>query len=148
MTRAIHPAAGVLARLTITGFWGSTVVTEALGPTAAIVAVKTWIPWGFIVLVPALMAAGGSGFALSRGRQGGLVEAKRKRMPFIAANGILVLIPSALFLASKASSGAFDTMFYAVQSVELLAGAVNVVLLGLNMRDGLRMRARLRRRIA
>ena len=78
MTRAIHPVAGVLALLTIMSFWVPTAVTEALGSTAAIVAVKTWIPWGFVVLIPALMAAGRSGFALSRGRQGGLVEAKRK----------------------------------------------------------------------
>jgi hypothetical protein len=35
-------------------------------------------------------------------------------MPLIAANGILVLIPSALFLASKARAGQFDTSFYAV----------------------------------
>ena len=68
-------------------------------------------------------------------------------MPTIAANGMLVLIPSALFLASKAGSGAFDTTFYAVQAIEL-AGGMNIVLLGLNMRDGLRMNAQLRRRIA
>jgi hypothetical protein len=65
-------------------------------------------------------------------------------MPFIAGNGILVLIPSALFLAAKAGSGAFDPTFYAVQSIELLAGAANIVLLGLNMRDGLRMKGRYR----
>jgi len=64
-------------------------------------------------------------------------------MPIIAANGVLVLIPSALFLAWKAGAGAFDTAFYAVQAVELIAGAVNVTLLSLNMRDGLRMTRRL-----
>ena len=57
-------------------------------------------------------------------------------MPFIADNGILILIPAALFLASKAKAAAFDTTFYAVQALELFAGATNVVLLGLNMRDG------------
>ena len=56
---------------------------------------------------------------------------------------MLVLIPSALFLAWKASAGAFDAAFYAVQAVELIAGAVNVTLLSLNMRDGLRMTRRL-----
>ena len=64
-------------------------------------------------------------------------------MPIIAANGVLVLIPSALFLAWKASASAFDSAFYAVQAVELIAGAVNVTLLSLNMRDGLRMTRRL-----
>jgi hypothetical protein len=37
-----------------------------------------------------------------------------KRMPFIAANGLLVLIPCAFYLASKASSGAFDAGVYVV----------------------------------
>lgn len=66
-------------------------------------------------------------------------------MPFIAANGLLILVPSALFLASKASAGTTDASFYAVQAVELTAGAVNLVLLGLNLRDGLKMTGRLRR---
>jgi hypothetical protein len=114
--------------------------------SATVVAVKTTIPWGFLLLVPALAAAGGSGFALAKGRRPKVVATKIKRMPLIAANGILVLIPSALFLASKASAGEFDTSFYAVQVLELVAGATNIALLGLNMRDGLRMTGRLRRR--
>ncbi|MDF1486565.1 hypothetical protein PY257_15490, partial [Ramlibacter sp. H39-3-26] len=56
-----------------------------------------------------------------------------------------ILIPSALYLASKARAGEFDSVFYAVQALELVAGAVNITLLGLNMRDGLRMKGRLRR---
>lgn len=126
----------------------STALTELFGSTAAVTAVKTAIPWGFLWLVPALAAAGGSGFALAKGRQAGLIDAKARRMPLIAANGILVLIPSALFLASKASAGEFDGVFYAVQVVELVAGATNIVLLGLNLRDGLRMKGRFRRRPA
>ena len=110
--------------------------------------VKSAIPWGFLVLIPALITAGGSGFALTKGRRAGLVSAKIKRMPIAAANGILILIPSALFLASKAKAGEFDTLFYAVQALELAAGAVNITLLGLNMRDGLKMKGRLRRRSA
>ena len=88
------------------------------------------------------MAAGGTGFRLGKRRRGPLVDAKKKRMPFIAANGILILIPSALYLSVKAQAGAFDTSFYAVQAVELMAGAVNITLLGLNMRDGLRLSRR------
>jgi len=55
------------------------------------------------------------------------------------------LIPSALFLASKAKAAEFDTGFYAVQALELAAGAANITLLGLNMRDGLKMKGRFRR---
>ncbi len=146
MTRFIHPVAGALAMLLIATFWLSTTLSELFGSVASIVAVKTAIPWGFLLLVPALAAAGGSGVVLSKGARGGLVGQKFRRMPLIAANGLLVLIPSALFLASKASAGEFDAAFYAVQVLELVAGAANLTLLGLNMRDGLKMKGRLRRR--
>lgn len=143
MTKLIHPLAGAVALLTIAGFWLSTAVSELFASAAIVAAVKTAIPWGFLLLVPALAATGGSGFALAKGRRAGLVGAKIRRMPLIAGNGILILIPSALYLASKARAGEFDAAFYGVQALELAAGAVNITLLGLNMRDGLRMKGRL-----
>ena len=146
MIKLIHPIAGAFAIVTIAMFWLSTALSELFGSQALVVTVKTAIPWGFLVLVPALAAAGGTGFKLAGGRRAGLVGVKAKRMPLIALNGVLVLIPSAFFLAYKAQSGAFDTSFYAVQGLELLAGAANFTLLGLNMRDGLKMKSRLRRR--
>ena len=100
------------------------------------------------MLIPALAAAGGSGFALAKGRLAGLAGAKFRRMPWIAANGILILIPAALILASKARAAEFDAVFYAVQALELVAGATNFTLLSLNMRDGLRMKGRFHRRSA
>ena len=41
-----------------------------------------------------------------------------------------------------------DSVFHTVQALELAAGAANISLLGLNMRDGLRMKGWLRRRPA
>ena len=67
MTRVIHPVAGALALLTIATFWTSTALSELLAPRATVVAVKTAIPWGFLILIPALAAAGGTGFALAKG---------------------------------------------------------------------------------
>lgn len=148
MVKIIHAAAGALALLTIAVFWLSTALSELFAPAATVTAVKTAIPWGFLLLIPALAATGGSGFALARGRRTGLVGAKAKRMRFIAANGLLVLIPAALFLAAKARAGQFDTAFYAVQALELIAGAANIALLGRNMRDGLKIGGWLRRQPA
>ena len=142
MSKTIHPIAGAVALLTILSFWLSTAWSEMFGGEQAVTTVKTLVPYGFFVLVPALMAVGGSGFRLGKRMRGPLVNAKKKRMPYIAANGILVLIPSALFLSYKAQSGAFDLGFYAVQTIELIAGAVNITLLGLNMRDGVRLSRR------
>lgn len=148
MLKIIHPAAGALALLTIGTFWLSTALSELFASEAAVTAVKTAIPWGFLLLIPALAATGGSGFALAKGRRAGPIGAKLERMPWIAANGVLILVPSALFLASKARAAEFDALFYAVQALELVAGAANIALLGLNMRDGLKMKGRLRRRPA
>lgn len=38
----------------------------------------------------------------------------------------------------------FDSRFYLVQGLELLTGALNLTLMGLNIRDGLRLSGRLR----
>ncbi|GGB34068.1 hypothetical protein GCM10011505_14380 [Tistrella bauzanensis] len=139
MPRIIHPVAGIMAILTVSTFWLSTAMSELFLSGSAVVAVKAAIPWGFLLLVPALAATGGSGFFLSQGRREGLVGTKLRRMRFIAANGLLLLIPAALFLASKAWAGEFDRIFYVVQAVELIAGATNITLLALQMRDGMRL---------
>ena len=142
MKTRLHPIAGMLALVIIATFWVGTVGTELFGVEEQIRTVKLLIPWGFLILVPSLALAGGTGHLLGRGRTGRLLASKRKRMPFVAANGVVILIPAALFLAWKADSYAFDTVFYAVQVVELVAGAVNLTLLGLNVRDGLRLTGR------
>lgn len=137
MQRIIHPLAGLVAILTIATFWLSTIISEIFASDKTVIFIKTAIPWGFILLIPALAATGGTGFSLSKGERKGLISKKLKRMPFIIANGLLVLIPASLFLASKAKAGEFDSAFYVVQTLELIAGAINITLLSLNMRDGM-----------
>ena len=139
--RIIHAASGSIGLATILGFMVSTVAVEAMGEPAAIAAVKQGIVWGLLVLVPALAAAGATGARLA----GGMKGRKAARMKIIAPNGLLVLVPAALFLADRAAAGVFDGWFYTVQAIELVAGAVNIALLSLNLRDGLAMR---RRRVA
>lgn len=140
--KRLHPVAGALALAAILIFWLSTAATELFGDAQAIRTVKSLIPYGFLILVPALALAGASGMKLGGKWRNPLVEAKKRRMPFIAANGLLILIPSALVLRHLALGGDFGPAFYAVQALELAAGAVNIGLLGLNMRDGFRLRRR------
>lgn len=145
MAKRIHLVAGMLATATIALFFTSTILFEALGSPEAVSHLKSLIVMpGLWILVPAVVVTGGSGFFLSRSRSGRLVDAKKKRMPFIAANGIFVLVPCAIVLSRWAAAGTFDTGFYVVQAIELLAGATNLTLMGLNIRDGLRMSGRLR----
>lgn len=145
MPKQVHFIAGLVATLMIATFFVSTAIVELSGSHEAVATVKALIVLpGLLVLVPAIAATGGSGFFLSRSRKGRLVETKKKRMPFIAANGLLVLVPCAILLDRWAAAGTFDATFYWVQGVEFLAGAVNLALMGLNIRDGLRMSGRLR----
>lgn len=142
MKTRIHAIAGVIGFLALVVFWTSTVVSEAFGSYPAITWVKNGILWGMILLIPSLATAGWSGFSLGQGRSGGIVPRKRKRMSVIALNGLMVLVPSAVYLALKANANAFDTMFITVQGIELIAGAINITLMGLNIRDGLRLTGR------
>ncbi|MBF7053277.1 hypothetical protein IOC61_08055 [Halomonas sp. KAO] len=141
MKPALHAGAGAIATLTILTFWMSTAVSELFLSYEAIASVKRAILYGMLVLIPALAMTGGSGFFLARGRQGRILDTKKKRMRLLAANGLLILVPAAFYLDSKAASGEFDQLFYAVQVVELLVGLIQLTLLGLNFRDGLRLMA-------
>ena len=142
MKSKLHGIFGTIALLCIATFWTSTVVSEVFLSQASVVAVKNAILTGMWILIPAMAATGGSGFSLAGSRRGRLVDVKGRRMKIVAANGLLVLLPSAWALATWANAGQFDAAFYALQGVELLAGAVNGSLLALNMRDGLRLAGR------
>ncbi|MCK5662454.1 MAG: hypothetical protein KAI17_03160 [Thiotrichaceae bacterium] len=140
MINKIHPAAAIIATLCIATFFTSTILVELIGSHESIAIVKSLIVMpGLFILVPAIASAGGTGFALAKNRKGRLVDSKMRRMPFIAANGLLILLPAALFLDQWAASGLFNTKFYIVQGLELTAGAVNLTLMSLNIRDGLKM---------
>lgn len=139
----VHAIAGVVGFLMIATFWTATAVSELIGHEAAITAAKNGILWGMIVLIPAMVIAGGSGMSLGQSRSDQGVLVKKKRMPIIALNGLIVLLPSAVFLASKANAGSFDGVFYAVQALEFIAGATNLTLMGFNIRDGLRLTGRI-----
>lgn len=146
MTQRIHFFTGLLATLTIAAFFSASLLSEQLGSTEAIGEVKAWIVMpGLFILIPAIAGTGISGFILSTSRSGRLIATKKKRMPLIAANGILILVPCAIFLDRWAAGGSFDTTFYVVQGLEFLAGGTNLALVGLNIRDGLRMSGRFRK---
>jgi hypothetical protein len=142
MLRNAHPIAGLIGLAIILANWLSTVVSELTASASEITAVKEAIPWGFIVLVPALAITGASGFWLAGSSTDPRVVSKKRRMPLLAGNGLFILIPAAFYLASLASRGDFENKFYIVQALELVAGAVNITLMSLNARDGFRMTGR------
>ena len=136
MKTKIHGFFGAVALLCVLSFWIGTVVSEGFGSSEDIALVKLSILKGMMVLIPAMMLVGASGFSMKW--KGPMVERKKRRMKIIAANGLLILLPSAFFLSNRAQIGSFDTWFYGVQIVELLVGATNISLLSLNMKDGIK----------
>lgn len=144
MKKRIHAIAGCIGFLMISLFWMSTAISELFTSRETIVAVKDLILDGMFVLIPAMVIVGGSGMAMGRRRKDALSRAKKKRMPIIALNGLLILLPAAWFLAGKAAAGEFDLTFYIIQFIELFAGAANLTMMGFNIRDGLKMAGKIR----
>ncbi|MGJ8662879.1 MAG: (4Fe-4S)-binding protein, partial [Marinicella sp.] len=148
MKTKIHAIAGGIAFLTILCFWTSTLYTELFSSHDTVAAVKNWILKGMFILIPAMMIAGGSGMSMAGNRTDAPLLRKKKRMPIVAATGLVVLLPAAFYLENKASIGAFDVWFYVIQSIELLAGASNLSLMFLNIQDGLRMTGKINNSVA
>lgn len=140
MKTKIHVLGAIIATLCIATFFTSTVLIEIFGSHESIARIKALIVMpGLFILISAIAATGATGFSLGKNRKGRLVMAKKKRMPIIAANGFLILVPAAIFLSKWAALDLFDARFYIVQGLELIAGAVNLTLLGMNIRDGLKI---------
>ena len=95
-----------------------------------------------LIAIPAMATAGATGASLGKGWRLPLIKAKQARMKIIAANGLLILLPSAIFLAARAQAHQFDTVFFAVQALELIAGATNIALLARSLKDGFALRKR------
>lgn len=141
--KTAHPIAGAVALLTILTFWSATVFSKYLGDPEMIVQVKTMILYGMILLVPAMAVLGGTGFKLGGKSTYPLIVSKRKKMPIIALNGLIILVPSAVILQQMAVSGKFGTLYLIIQSIELIAGALNIILLGIAFRQGLKFTKRI-----
>lgn len=139
-----HLVAGLVAFAVISAFCKHSHLRAVADPVA-VAEVKQAILWGMLLLVPAMAAAGSTGFRLGGKSTAPVIARKRRRMPAIALNGIIP-VPSAFFLAARAEAGQFDAAFHAVQGLELVAGAVNIALMALNIRDGFALTRKRRRR--
>ncbi|WP_131667350.1 hypothetical protein [Psychrobacter pygoscelis] len=141
----LHALAGTLAMLLIATFWLATITSELFMTTAAVVDVKHYIAiYGLVTLVILMGLTGGSGFIASKNRQGRLINHKKSRMRIIAVNGLIIMVPSAIFLNVKAAAGEFDIWFYGVQLLELAVGLVQLILMSSNFRAGLQLSSRRR----
>lgn len=137
MKPVLHRVSAIIATLCIVTFFITTIVSELFFDMNAVAQVKSLIVMpGLFVLIAAIAFTGATGFSMARNTKKGIIGQKKKRMPFIAANGLLILLPSAIFLNHWASVGQFDNTFYIVQGIEITVGAANILLMTLNILDG------------
>lgn len=148
MVQRLHPITGGISFVMLLTFWVSTVISEISGSRHLVTEVKQAIPWGLLVLIPALAITGMTGIRMAGSSRALLIVQKKRRLPIIAANGLLVLTPAAICLDALASHENFGPLFYGVQTLELAAGAINLSLMCLNIRDGLRLTRRIQYRNA
>lgn len=141
----LHRFAGATAFATVAFFMIRTALAEWSGDLAGIAAAKATIVLLLPLLIVAAIAAGASGRRLAADRSVGLPATKLRRMKLIGANGLLVLVPAALFLDHKAGLAEIDLAFAVVQAIEFVAGGANIALFALQTRDGLRLAGRLPR---
>ena len=143
MIRTLHPIAGGVGIATIATFWLSTVAVEALGSPGAVLNVKTAILWGLLLLVPALVITGATGLRMGGRSTNQLIARKRAAgCPSLRSTVCWCSYPAPFFYKGRAAAGDFGSALTFVQGIELLAGAVNLTLMGLNMRDGLALTRR------
>ncbi|MGO4731133.1 hypothetical protein [Paenibacillus sp. JNUCC-31] len=135
--KKLHAFASIISFLCIAVFLISTIIVDLFCSHETIARLKSLIVLpGLIILIPAMAITGATGFKISRGRKGKIIDKKKKRMPFIALIGVLIMIPSAILLDMWASTGQFGVKFLLVQLIEIICGSFNLFLMSMSMRDG------------
>jgi hypothetical protein len=124
----IHLTAAVAAVAVIVTFLISSTITELIGTSGEVHALRHDIMLGLPLLVACLATAALTGRRLGGRSRAPVVRRKQRRMQLIAAVGLVVLVPCAVILNYRALG--------ALEITELAAGGLNLALLGLNFRDG------------
>ncbi len=135
----VHTIAGIVAFCLITGFFVSSLVSELSGNLTWILPVKRTVfycMWAMGLLVP---AAAFTGTKLAGKSANPIVAGKRRRMRWVAPNGLL-LLALASYLYYKANLAELDQRFMIAQGLEFVLGFTNMTLLGLMIRDGFRLK--------
>ncbi|WP_369586657.1 hypothetical protein [Kingella oralis] len=121
----IHAVACAAGLLFIATFWSNSLISELFYGHEQVRMVKQAIVYALMVFVP-IMAVGG----ITNKK----LQLPRSLMPKIALNGLLVLLPCAVWLNWMAQNNRFDALFYSIQAVELVAGAANLTMIAWHLR--------------
>ncbi len=141
---AAHITATIIAVITIGSFFSFSLIAELIGDDLFIKQVKTGILYCLPILVIAMPMLALSGKKLAGNSKHPIVADKMKRMKLIALNGV-ILISLAIYLYYHANYKTVDRTFLYVQIAELVIGALNLGLIGLNINAGLKLSGRRRK---
>lgn len=142
----IHKVAAILAFLLITSFLTSTIIADLLATPEKIAQVKNTILMFIPILILAMIATGLSAKKLYPSAVTGKFKLKQTRLKVAAINGTLILLPAAIVLAKWSALGQFDGLYWTVQILEVIAGMTNLTMIGLNIRDGIRLGVKAKKR--
>lgn len=142
-----HIISTSIAVVTIGCFFSFSLVAEIMGNQEFIKQIKIGVLYGLPVLLVAMPMLAMTGKKLAGNSKSTIVATKMKRMKFVAFNGV-ILISLAIYLYFRAVNNNIDSTFLGVQIIELLFGAINLTLLGLNIKAGMKLSGRIKRSTA
>lgn len=133
-----HLLATLIAVVLISTFFISSLVAEIINDHQFIKVVKLCILYALPLMVIIMPILAISGNKLAGASQSPLIKQKKGRMKLIMINGLL-LITLALFLYFQSHFREINTTFLIGQMAELLLGMLNLILIGVNIRAGLKL---------
>jgi hypothetical protein len=142
MFKRLHRLAGIAALLLAVSFLSVTTYAELSHNATLIYKAKRFVVLAipFMLLFMPLSAL--SGKKMAGNSKNSIIKRKNRRLRFIAANGA-ILVTLAIWLYLKAAGRHFDMGFWILQGLELALGLLNIVLLSLMARDGMKLSGRI-----
>ena len=137
----LHLAGTILAVLTISTYFFSSLTAEVIGNEYIIKVVKAGIFYSLPVLIIVMPILAISGNKLAGNSKNKVIQQKKRRMKVIMGNGFL-LVSLAVYLYYHVSFKSINFLFYLLQIVELSLGLANLVLMVLNIRSGFMLSGR------
>ncbi|EAQ67223.1 hypothetical protein MED121_14889 [Marinomonas sp. MED121] len=140
LTALVHKTSALICFILIACFFSSSLLFDMFGNQESVLIVKNGIFYSIWLLIPLMAITGMTGVKMAPKVTSGPIGAKKKRMPLVALNGLLILLPAAYFLRELALNGEFNSLYYAIQTLELFAGFINLTLMSLNIRDAMALK--------
>ena len=136
MKTIFHAAFGILSFGLILSSLMASLIVEIWNSQAAIADVKELVFQAVLFVLVLLCFTTLLGLSLGKMRQGNIVQAKKKRVAWLFAIAIFVLLPIAYVLNEYTKQGQFNWLYIILQSIEYVFDIIFLILLGLNIRDG------------